>query len=155
MKVLNGNKVLGGLIVLKLANTQQNIDLVRDELAKRERERTGRSKYIKDGLNVRGFYVVYSDFEEKILGDDLTAPTLAKLAIDSIRECAHAGHPHMNGLRYLLENIEWGVETKLTRSYKDAILKATSTKTLEDAEAVLISRAYEEKPNQESDSSPK
>jgi hypothetical protein len=47
----------------------------------------------------------------------------------------------MNGIRYLTENIEWGVVTALTEPYRAAVLRKTQSRSLDEAEAKLIARA--------------
>lgn len=45
-----------------------------------------------------------------------------------------SGRPFLNGIRYLLENIEWGVETDLTQSYRNTVVSRCGVGTLDDAE---------------------
>jgi hypothetical protein len=134
-----GKPVYGGLIVLDLANQPADLAKARTELAKREGADNGKSKSIKDDLELLGYRVVYSDFPAK--KNKLTGQSLAEYALSSVAECIRQGHPLCNGIRYLAENIEWGVETTLTNEYRNAILKLTGCSGLHRAEAARLAEA--------------
>lgn len=72
------------------------------------------------------FYVVLGD---TIPEPDRVPVTLARKAIASVRR-TEAGR---DGISYLRDNIAAGIETPLTEPYRQAILSATQTKTLDDA----------------------
>lgn len=127
----NALPVRGGLFVLPLTNTSVNVALVRDELRKREGARSEQS--IREML-FQDYHVVYADFAAKITGNDLVAPRLAEFAIRSTRKCMVSERPFLNGIRYLLENIEWGVETDLTQEYRNTVVSRCGVETLDEAE---------------------
>jgi len=137
----DGCAVYAGLIVLNKYDNPEDLSQVRDELGKREGLNSGKSKSIKDDREMQGFRVVYSDFEVKITAQELTPATLAEFAKSSVAQCAKLGHPLCNGIRYLSENMEWGVKTKLTEGYRNAIL-GTRWTSLHHAEAELLRRSY-------------
>jgi hypothetical protein len=132
----NAKCVRGGLIVLDGNDTAQNLNKVMDELGKRE----GNRLRIKSDLFMLGYRVVYSDFVP--LFKNPSPDDLADAAIESVVKCFASGHPLMNGIRYLAENIEWGVKTELTQAYLDAVLSRTKTNSLEEAEAKLVRDAW-------------
>jgi len=136
----SGRCVNGGLIVLDILDRRAGLAEVRRELANREGA-PAKSKSIKDDLEIIGYRVVYSDFEVKISAETLTASSLAEYAISSISGCVREGHPLCNGIRYLAENIEWGIETNLTAEYRNAILNRTKCNGLHCAEAKLLLEA--------------
>jgi hypothetical protein len=135
--------VNGGLIILATTeNTPNNegisIDKVCRVLAHREEGADGTGK-IKSDLNLLGFRIIYSDFDaetKKPLANDL-----ATAAIESVGHCVGLGHPFMNGIRYLSENLEWGVVTEVSHAYRDAILSQTETKSLDQAEHKVLEDA--------------
>jgi copper homeostasis protein CutC len=79
--------------------------------------------------------VLYTNIGANI--DDLTAQTLAMLAIAS----AKALDDGRDGITYLRRAIEAGIETPLTSSYKTNILRMTEGRDLADALAIARSRA--------------
>jgi hypothetical protein len=128
--------IRGGLFVLPLTNTPINVALVREELQKREGASS--DKPIHEML-FHDYHVVYADFAAKITGADLVAPRLAEFAIRSVRKCGASGRPFLNGIRYLLENLEWGVETDLTQAYRETVVSRCGVGTLEEAEQKCLS----------------
>jgi hypothetical protein len=131
------NPVNGGLIVLGMTDTAEQVAQVSRQLA--DREGAADTSAIKSDRRILGFRVIYSDF-----GARFTNPTpeeLARAAIDSVAGCFQRGHPFMNGIRYLRENLEWGVVTDLSFAYRDAILNATQTTTLDQAEYEVLKLA--------------
>lgn len=134
-----GKRVYGGLIVLDLVDQAADLTKARTELAKREGAENGKSKSIKDDLEICGYRVVYSDFPAK--KNKLTGQCLAEDALGSVAKCVREGHPLCNGIRYLAENIEWGVETTLTKDYRNAILRITQCSGLHRAEAERLADA--------------
>lgn len=133
------SRVRGGLFVLSLANTPPNVALVREEVRKREGATS--HKPIREML-FQEYHVVYADFAPKITGADLVATRLAEYAIRSARKCAASGQPFLNGIRYLLENLEWGVETDLSPAYRDTIIARCAARTLEEAEQKCFSLEF-------------
>ncbi len=134
--------VNAGLIVL--AATEANpgndgitIDKVCRELA--NREGADDIDKIKSNLTLLGFRVIYSDFDAKIKKP--FANDLATAAIESVGHCVALGHPFMNGIRYLSENLEWGVVTDQSQAYREAILHQTETKSLDEAEYKVLEDA--------------
>jgi len=89
-------------------------------------------------MQLGGFHsVLYACLLPNIPSEDLTPEYLAKLAIKSATELAQEGNAHAlekNGIRYLEDNIEQGVITPLTEAYRRAILAATGTASLGDAQ---------------------
>jgi hypothetical protein len=135
-----GKPVYGGLIVLDLVDQAADLATARTELAKREGADNGKSKNIKDDLEVFGYRVVYSDFPPA-KKNNLMGHCLAEYALSSVAECVREGHPLCNGIRYLAENIEWGVKTTLTNDYRNAILELTGCSGLHRAEAARLAEA--------------
>ena len=135
--------VRGGLIVLRFVDQSDELALVREQLALRE---IGKKdvKRIKDDLEVFGYRAVYAVFAPKFDPNDVGA--IARAALDSVGRCSQTRVPFMNGIRYLMENLEWGVETRLTAQYKQAILEMTSSKSLEEAEHKQLVKAYDQGP---------
>ena len=56
---------------------------------------------------------------------------MAKFAIESI--LSEAGKQERDGIRYLLETKNAGIQTELSEKYEGAILKKTETKSLSEA----------------------
>jgi hypothetical protein len=131
------NPVRGGLFVLADADTPQHLQVAVTKLA--ARERTTDLRNIRTDLEMLGHRVIYSDFSSQF--KDPSADELADAAIDSVAKCVVAGYPFMNGIRYLSENIEWGVITQLTGSYRAALLDKMKSQSLDEAEARLIALA--------------
>jgi len=52
------------------------------------------------------------------------------------------GRPFLNGIRYLLENHEWGVETELTRAHMDTVVSRCGVGTLDEAEQKYLSGEF-------------
>ncbi len=131
----------GGLIVIRERDTaNQLIDLEKVKRRLAERERTSYpSKYIKDIDDYLDYRLVYSDFPARF--DSPSPEVLAGAAIKSVADCHKSGHSFMNGIRYLRENVEWGVFTDLTKKYEDVILKARGATTLDEAEQKLLEAA--------------
>jgi hypothetical protein len=127
-------RVFGGLIILPQTDAEESLTEVKRRVA--ERERTTKASQVKDDLDMFGYRVVYSDFAVQF--DNPSAATLAKAAIESVTKCYEDGHTFMNGIRYLRDNLEWGVETELSLRYRDAILASTKVDTLEKAEQTLL-----------------
>ena len=140
VKSKNGSKVNGGLIILDLDGfDKNNIYFVKRKLM--GRERTKRTDFIKHRDKLfRSYLLIYSDFPA--ICEKPNPECLAEFAISSVRECVEIFFPAKDGIRYLMENIEWGIETPLTCQYKEAILKRTGTKTLDEAETHELDKAY-------------
>ena len=131
----DGKRVKGGLIVLPYFDVPEQLEKVRKQLALRETGQV-RSSYVKDDLDMEGFRVVYSNFEPHF--ESSRIDLIAQAAIESVPKCLEKGHPFMNGIRYLHENIEWGVETTLTNDYKKLVLEKVSKGSLPEAEHALL-----------------
>ena len=126
-----GHRVGGMLLVLDVMCPQ--LETVREWLWKRE-NRPAREA-IKE-MRLGGLdNVLYTDLEANIIDSDLNAATLADFAIQSV-----SLNPGRNGIRYLRDNIEQGIQTPLTASYRQAILERTGTNDLDKAEAYVIGR---------------
>ena len=123
-------QVNAGLIVLPMTDTVERVEEVRKRLA--DREGAASSAAIKSDLKLLGFRTLYSDFQARL--KDPEPAELAEAAIRSVANCFQQGFPFMNGIRYLRDNLEWGVVTDLSFEYRDAILAATHTETLDEAE---------------------
>lgn len=77
--------------------------------------------------------VLYTHIEQNI-EEPVTPKILADLAIKSI--LGTAGEEKLDGVRYLKDIIDSGIETDFSFEYMEEILKSTNTKSL--AEAILI-----------------
>ena len=85
-------------------------------------------------MELGGFrHVLYCDLDCTLGADDLNPESLARFAIESVRN-----NPARNAIRYLAQNIDQGVITPLTYSYRDAILRATRAADLKQAEEWLL-----------------
>jgi hypothetical protein len=122
-------------------------DLAADMLWRRETHQTGRQKYRRPDVIGRNDVVVetihdlsgvrivlYTKIGPNI--DRLSAKTLADLAIHSVRTAS----PGDDGITYLMDVKQCGVETPLMDDYESEILRQTRTKTLRDAVNRLRSR---------------
>ncbi|HEV2990580.1 MAG TPA: hypothetical protein VG759_19245 [Candidatus Angelobacter sp.] len=119
---------------------KKNVSSARQNLALREGLTKGSSSKIKEEQTA-GFHVIYADFDSVLTPEQLNGPNLAAYAIASVEQCVRSGHAFNNGVRYLLENIEWGIATPLTAQYTNAILQGTQCNTLTDAEHKLLTQA--------------
>ena len=136
--------VLGGLLVLGATETNGGKDKitlqeVRHQLALREGTRN--LEHIKSDKTVLGFQVIYSSFE----AHDRKEPhpdELATAAIASVGRCVAQGTPFLNGIRYLNDNLEWGVVTGLSEAYRAAILDRMKAASLEEAEHKALENAF-------------
>jgi hypothetical protein len=77
--------------------------------------------------------VLYCDLESTLGEGELSAEALARFAIASVGK-----KPERNAIRYLAQNIEQGVITPLTYAYREAILRATGGRDLEQAEQIIL-----------------
>ena len=115
-------------------------DLARDMLWRRETRQTGRQKYRRPKVIRRDDVIVetindlsgvqtvlYVKIGSNI--DNLSARTLAELAIWSVR----AASPSHDGITYLIDAKQCGIETPLTRDYESEILRQTRAKSLRGA----------------------
>ena len=122
-----GSNVGGALLILDLE--VDCAETVREWLWDRE----GRPK--RTSIKVMPFLglssVVYAGLEPNISETDMTADSLARLAIKSV---SSAGE--LNGIRYLAANIARGIITPLTFAYRDAILKLMRADDLAEAETL-------------------
>lgn len=133
--------VKGGLIVLAATETNGGKDKItlaelRQKLA--EREGTQNLDNIKTGTLLQ-FKIVYSDFH--VHDGKRQAVQLAEAAIRSVATCVANHCPFLNGVRYLNENLEWGVVTDMTEAYHYEILRQTGANDLNAAEAQLLREA--------------
>lgn len=141
-----GSSVNGVILVMKDA---VGLADARDRTYRRERNQAGSRleyRHVEDpGPNavhlptigpLAGVEIVF----HVVLGDtipqeDRVPATLARKAIASVGR-TESGR---DGITYLRDNIASGIETPLTHSYRQAVLSATGTVTLEDALAVARS----------------
>lgn len=130
----SGSHVNGKILRLSLELNERNLQKVIYIVHERE-ERPGMN-YIKTMTLGKFSAVVYCDIPATI--SNPTPDILAQLAINSVKACQEKGKLEKNGIRYLLENINRGVITPLTESYKAKILEKTGTNNLEEAELSLI-----------------
>jgi hypothetical protein len=122
-------------------------DLAADMLWRRETHQTGRQRYrrpdvigrddvivetIHDLSGVRT--VLYAKIGQNI--DSLSARALAELAIHSVQTASRGD----DGITYLMDVKQSGVETPLMRGYESEILRQTRTKNLQVAVNRLRSR---------------
>jgi hypothetical protein len=77
--------------------------------------------------------VLYCDLESTLAEADLNPQSLARFAIESVRQ-----QPERNAIKYLADNIEQGVITPLTYAYRDAILSITGAANLRQAEQDIL-----------------
>jgi hypothetical protein len=122
-------------------------DLAMDMLWRRETRQTGRQRYrrpavvgpndivietVQDLAGVRT--VLYTKIRPNI--EPLSARTLAELAIHSVQTAP----PGRDGITYLMDVRQCGIETPLTRGYESEIRRQTRARTLRDALNQLRSR---------------
>jgi len=81
-------------------------------------------------------HVLYTDFN---LDGKLENPDPHSLACAAIRSVSKAS-PGQDGISYLMNLIDWGVETSLTRQYENEILTMTGTDSLAEAYELINSR---------------
>lgn len=67
-----GRSVFGGLVVLDKVDQQNDLDEVREALAKREGAKDGKSKCVRDDLEMFGYRVVYCKCQRKHTVDTLS-----------------------------------------------------------------------------------
>jgi hypothetical protein len=79
--------------------------------------------------------VLFTDFPNTGKITEPTAEQLADCAIHSVK----AANDGMDGISYLIDAIKCGIETRLTRAYRDEILRQTNSPTLEEALRTLKS----------------
>jgi hypothetical protein len=79
--------------------------------------------------------VIYTSFLKQSEYMSLDAASLAEYAIKSFK--ADGGKSMRDGIHYLLNAKNAGIETELSTDYENAILKATGSTSLEDAIKVL------------------
>lgn len=121
---------------------QEDISLAeaQDLLWRRETYSTERRHYrasdspnavvVKDWAGFEGIeHVVYTDFNPEGKLADPDPGFLAQSAVNSVAE-AEAGR---DGISYLMQMQELGIQTALTSQYAEAILKLTDTPTLQAA----------------------
>jgi hypothetical protein len=124
-----GGIVRGQLLVL---NIQPNaIDELSEWLREREgmppRERLKRMECGDFGC------VLYCDLEPTLGDEALNPESLAGFAIESVHQSLGR-----NAIKYLAQNIEQGIITPLTYSYRDAILRRTGAVDLAEAEDIAL-----------------
>ena len=141
-----GRKVLGRILVTDIPYTENNMAKVKSWVNVRE-GKPGMST-IKN-MKMKDFeHVIYCDIPGNIEKPD--ADILAKLAIASVKKCKTAGIAGKNGIRYLIDAYENGIDTPLMNKYHDTILKIANIsakrvkrkkcKSLEDVEEWLLSK---------------
>ena len=77
--------------------------------------------------------VLYCDLEATLRDEEINPESLAKFAIESVRQS-----PARSAIRYLAQAIEQGVITPLTYAYCDAILRFTGGVDLKEAEEIVL-----------------
>ena len=117
------------------------VDEATDMLWRRERRKVGSGERYVEGSSansvlVRQFChdprvntILYTNFHDAGKIPNPTARELAEHAIHS----AEAADEGKDGITYLINAIKCGIETTLTRAYRDEILRQTNTPTLEEA----------------------
>lgn len=90
---------------------------------------TPNSVLVKDRGDYEGVHLLYTDFPEIGKVSVPTADLLAQAAVGSVDK-APVGK---DGISYLLQLLESGVETALTADYSAAILRLTGAGTVQDA----------------------
>ena len=129
-----GARIRAQILVLRNSVTPE---AVQDMLWRRETRQTGRQKYRRPEVVSRDDVLV-----ETILGlsgvetlfytrigqniEQLTAKTLAELAIQSVRSAPRGS----DGITYLMDAMKSGIETPLSRDYASEIIRQTGAKTL-------------------------
>ena len=122
-------------------------DLAADMLWRRETHQTGRQRYRRPDVVDRNDVIVetihdlsgvrtvlYAKIGQNI--DSLSARALAELAIHSVQMASRGD----DGITYLMDVKQSGVETPLMRGYESEILRQTRTKNLQVAVNRLRSR---------------
>jgi len=133
-----GTPVAAEILVLDDSVT---VDDARGMLWRRERRKVGSGERYVEGTSphsvlVRQFNedprvstVLYTDFHDAGKIPNPTAGELTEHAIHSVEVAAEG----KDGITYLMNAINCGIETPLTRAYRDEILGQTNTQTLEEA----------------------
>lgn len=124
-----GAQVMGKVLVLDLKRPEEA--KVREWL--RIREGRTSQKNIKS-TNLCGLKtVLYADLPATVHDDEMTGENLADWAISSISVLLDR-----NGIKYLADNIEQGIQTPLTEAYCSAILAKTGAKNLREAAEIVV-----------------
>ena len=133
-----GATVNGVILVLDDAVT---VEEARDMLWRRETGKVEtKEKYPNKQLKIKETYhrcvslVLYVDFADKYKIDCPDPVALAEAAIKSVGKTK----PDNDGISYLKNNLELGIETPLTQDYKAEILRQTKTKSLDEALKTLL-----------------
>jgi hypothetical protein len=133
-----GAPVAAEILVLDATVT---VDEATDMLWRRERRKVGSGETYVEGTSTNSVLarqfsedprvstILYTDFHDAGKIPNPTARELAGHAIHSV-EAADEGK---DGITYLINAIKCGIETPLTRAYRDEILRQTNTLTLEEA----------------------
>jgi len=132
-----GSSVAAEIFVLDDAVT---IDEAANMLWRRETRKTGGEVYAEgtsaNSVLVRQFRedprvgtVLYTNFHD---AGKIPNPNARELAEHAIRSIAAAAEG-TDGITYLIKTMKCGIETPLTRAYRDEILRQTNSLTLEEA----------------------
>lgn len=126
-----GGIVQGKLLVLdiQISGLETLSEWLWEREGKPPRERIKR-------MQCNGFgCVLYCDLEPTLRDEELNPGSLARWAIESVRQS-----PARNAIRYLAQNIEQGIITPLTYAYQDAILRLTGAVDLMEAEKMVLEK---------------
>lgn len=132
-----GSPVAAEILVL---DEMVTIDDATNMLWRRETRKTGAEIYAEGASpnsvlvrrindDPRVSTILYTNFPDAGKTPNPTARELAEHAIHSVEAAAEG----MDGITYLINAIKCGIETPLTRAYRDEILRQTNTPTLEEA----------------------
>ena len=133
-----GSPVSAEILVL---DDEVSVDEARNMLWRRERRRTGSGETYADGTTASSVLVraiddspcvsavLYTDFRTEGKLQNPTPDDLAARAIQSVREAAEG----TDGISYLMNAIECGIETPLTTVYRAEIFKQTEATSFEEA----------------------
>ena len=141
-----GVRVRAGLLILR---SDVTIDEARDLLWRRECDQIGTGKpypagnepnsvCVREIENFFGFRnVLYTDFQSAGKLREVTPKQLAECAIASVANTEQG----KDGISYLIQVTNSGVETRLTEQYAASVLELTGTTTLSEALAVLQNKS--------------
>ena len=124
-----GGIVQGRLLVLDIHDN--GIDELREWLW--EREGRPAREQLKQMACAEFGSVLYCDLPATLRDEEIIPESLAEFAIESVRQS-----PARNAIRYLAQNIEHGIITPLTYTYRDAILRRAGAVDLNQAEDIVL-----------------
>lgn len=134
----SGGPVRGQLLLLDLTDSLPG--RARVERLLRERERApAEIEEILRWTELLGHPAAYVALPINLPGP--TPARLAELALASVAALHRSGEVERNGIRYLRNAIDAGIETPLTPAYRDELLRRTGADSLEQAEREAIEAA--------------